>query len=246
MKVTKAITVSFNPAKSDLDEIGRWLAEEKKETGEGFKGNWDIIVKAYDRNCMAVLLENNIAVGFAIWYQYEFRARIDIFCIKQSRRKNGLGTILDAAVLYHLKHKEKLAIDLQCEPPESESFWRKEGFVDFPFPEKQSPLHNLWLCKVIVPTADLSVLNVKGTVIALWNVEPYMAKTHHPDPKWTWQINNKVNSDELILPVVFPCQSDWQVQLIRDGNVTESKKAKYFNNGNSYFDRFLIITSLTP
>ena len=32
MNTKNSVTVSFNPSKPDLDEIGSWLAEEKKKT----------------------------------------------------------------------------------------------------------------------------------------------------------------------------------------------------------------------
>jgi hypothetical protein len=239
------LTVSFNPTQDHLSQIHAWLTNELKETGEGYKKNWGIILKANERNCMAILLEKNLAVGFAIWYELELQVRLDIFCIQMNRRKEGLGIFFLDKLMSEFVTKQKYAIELQCAPPTSETYWRKHGFTDLSYQTSVAIGQNRWLYRNIVPSAERSPIENLGDFIALWDYEPSIVKIHHIQPKWTWKIEPEDSSNVLNKPVVFPCQPDWQIQYIKNGRPVETTKAKYFNEQNAHSNKMLVIKSIS-
>lgn len=245
MKAQIELTVSFNPSSDHLSQIDSWLTAELNRTGEGYKHNWGIILKANERGCMAVLLDKNIAVGFAIWYELEFQMRLDIFCIEMKRRKKGLGSFFLGKLLDEFVNKKKFAVELQCAPANSEPYWRKHGFTDISYQISLGIGQNRWLYRSIVKSAPLSPLQNHGNFITLWDQDPSTVKAHNLQPKWTWKIEFTIEGLRLANPVVFPCQADWQVQYIRDGIVIESAKAKYLFDQNVHSNKMLMIQTVS-
>jgi len=158
METSIEFSILFNPTNEHLSQVDAWLTAEFKQTGEGYKHNWGIILKANERNCMAVLLEKNIAVGFAIWYEFEFQIRLDIFCIEMKRRREGLGNLFLEILLKEFVCKKKFAVELQCAPANSERYWRKHGFTDLSYQTSLGVGQNRWLYRSIVASAPFSPL----------------------------------------------------------------------------------------
>ena len=58
--------LNLSPTLSDLQEIEKWLIEEKKASGNGFYCNWNIIKKAFKNKKFIALNQNDLSVGFLI------------------------------------------------------------------------------------------------------------------------------------------------------------------------------------
>jgi hypothetical protein len=236
-------TVSYRSDASHLSQIELWLTEELKLTGEGYKHNWEIILAAHKQGCMAVLLEGDIAIGFAIWRELTFHIRLDIFCIEMRRRKKGYGKLFFTSLVQEFKSQQKFAIELQCSPADSEPYWRFHGFTDLHSQNIVTPRQNLWLYRPVVDVAPQCEQQPKGDYLSLWDTSPDFANAAKLAPRKSFAIEYEKDRSELKNPIVVFCQPDWQVNLISDGEIIQSSKAKYFEEG-SYADRMLVITAI--
>ena len=83
--------------------------------------------------------------------------------------------------------------------------------------------------------------NNSDNKIELWNVEPYQTKNN--EPKWTWEINSNLN--KLLLPIIQPCNCNWNIRLTKNGKQIREDKVKYFSDKNRIeYSPFLLITEL--
>lgn len=179
--------VTLSPSNDILDEIETWLISEYDNSNSGFYCNWKVIQARFNKGDSAAILLNGIPVGFATWDRlFDATAQILIVEMKPGYRKSGYGRLLMERVFCHLKAQGVLVVDLECEPIESEYFWRKLGFNDIP-----SSIHLLsefatCLFKPLVPTQPLAESVSKSEYIELWDDEPYI--TQNKPSKWRWEV----------------------------------------------------------
>ena len=235
------VSISSAPGPEQLSQIETWLLAEHNQKREGFYCNWNIIRRAYDQQRMMVISVADHCVGFAIWQEHEVTASIDIMEIKPGERKNGLGLALTEALFNLLRAKGVVVADLQCAPAESEPVWRKMGFVDFPDSFSRPVLENKILYKILVPITAPGSTSNDEVAIALWNDEPFKARSKDPVITWAVPLNDTF---ELTRPIIHPSLPDWQIGWRMNGKDWKTKKVKYFNNESSYYNQFLVITSL--
>lgn len=232
--------IEINPSKKDLNEIKNWLKEEYELNGEGFYCNWNIISNAQKTGTLIVFKIDNCCAGFVEWGKtYEFIIDINIFVIHPDYRGKGFGRIFYNLVRDHFKNDSTKVFKLFCEPTSSEEFWKKMNFYKLPkFGYSQ---HELTYFSILVDTASSDYIE-GADIIELWDVEPVWVEDN--EPKWIWYIENKNN--ELSLPIIHPCDCNWQIRWIRNGKVLKEEKVKYFteNNFEFYHDKFLIIRNL--
>ena len=235
------VTVSFKPTKKQLDLTEKWLLEENN-SGKGFYCNWRVIKSAHSQKRMAIIKQENQPVGFAIWQQERSTATLDILEIKPTHRNQGLCRIFIKELFRHFIERAIYVLDLQCSPAESEAVWRKLGFIDFPPTFYDVHPGNRSLYKILQPQTQSTETEEANEVIALWNDEPYLVKGRAPYK--ILKLTFKDGTRELIDPVIYPCHPDWQISWRINKEEIQTKKAKYFINGDYLFDRFIIITSL--
>ena len=229
-----------NPTKIDLYEIIGWLKEEYELNGEGFYCNRNIISSSQKTGTLIVFKNDNDCVGFVVWSELKkFVISIDIFVIHPDYRNKCLGKIFYNYVREHFKNDSYKVFKLFCQPASSEGFWKKMFFSKLPkFGYSE---HELTYFSVLVNTASSNYIE-GADIIELWDVEPIWAEDK--EPKWVWYIEPKNN--ELILPIIHPCDCNWQIRWSRNGNVLKEEKVKYITTKNFeyYFDKFLIISNL--
>jgi hypothetical protein len=127
---------------------------------------------------------------------------------------------------------------LFCAPIESEKFWKKMDFIKFP--DRGYSESELTYYKPLIEIQQ-TTKNNSDNKIELWNVEPYQIKNH--EPKWTWEINS--NLDKLLLPIIQPCNCNWNLRLTKNGKQIKEDKVKYFSDKNRIeYSPFLLITEL--
>lgn len=235
-------SISLDPITQHLEEIEKWLIAERDTNGEGFYCNWTIIKNFYARNELVVLLVDNKPVGFCCWRKTSnLSGQINIFEIRPDYRGKGLGLSFTNKLLAFFVSKNIYVVDLQCVPENSESFWRKLGFIDVPpsihFWDKQTT----HLFKRLVPYQQ-QVQNHNGyNYIEIWDLEPYAAKNR--ESKWKWDLNI-TNEKKISLPIIQPCEQDWRIKFVQGGKVIIDDKIKRFGNIEIYNGPYAIITEL--
>lgn len=238
MKV-KELQISIKPSLSDLSTIKSWLKEEMEVTGEGFYGNWNVVEKVFNENKLITLNYKNIPIGFVTFYESEIHVEIEIFVIKPKYRGKGIGKIFYEKVAEHFKSDNFLALKLFCSPPDSEVFWKKMGFIEYPnigFNE-----HRLTYYKPLIEIQKPSSNKNNKNKLEMWNCEPHQ-KANTP-PTWTWDLD--VNNSPT-LSIMQPCHHDWVLRWVKNGKIKQEEKVKYFvsNRKDIHFPPFLYIPSI--
>lgn len=75
-------------------------------------------------------------------------SQIAIIEVHPAHRRRGYGTLLAKHIVNHLRLNGALVAHLECNPHESEPFWRSLGFFDYVGPRNNSGrkiLHQLAL-----------------------------------------------------------------------------------------------------
>lgn len=234
------LKLNLNPTQKHLADIENWLIEEWNKTNSGFYCNWNIIANAITENNLSVILENDYVIGFVVYRIHEFYAVIDIAEIKPSERKKGVAKKLINGTLEHFKQKGALVAKLYCSPENSEPFWKKIGFENFPELPHDT---NINMFKPLVETLQPTEKTKSNSIIRLWNCEPY--QTDYVNAKWTWELTFTTDNETLDKPIIFPTSNDWQVELIRNGEKVMSDKVKRFHVDLAHYGSFMIIQKLS-
>ncbi len=235
------IKISFKPKLDQLNEIEKWLIDERNSTGDGFYCNWNIIKSSYDEKKLAIISEDNQTVGFITWANYvEFTETIEITEIKPTHRNRGLGKQLVSKLTQRLISKNVYVVKLQCSPSSSEPIWRHLGFIDF-------PKHDNWnrgnkeLFKILVPHLEAQK-NITNEYIELWNDEPYC--TQNVNSTWKWNLSFKDGTRELEKPIIQPCHYDWRIRWANNDLIFKDENVKRFGQDTINFGGFLIIKKM--
>lgn len=232
----------ISPTELDLGFIKQWLTEEREETGGGFYCNWGNIKKGVKSKELICINYNNIPIGFLVWRRREIYAEIDLFEIKPNFRKKGIGEIFFNQIAEYFKQSEILVLKLFCKPRNSEGFWEKMGFIQFP--NSVYPKIQLVYYKCLVESSNSLELTESNNKLELWDIEPYLAK--NTKPKWFWELNFEEGTNNLILPIIHPCKKDWSLRWTKNGIVVREGKVKYFekNESDILYSPFICITKL--
>lgn len=222
-----------------ISQIRTWLEIEQLTEKKGFFCHWEMIEKAFDEKRLTLISDDDLVVGFLIYKLSDFVVDIKLAEIKTSHRGLGLGRKLVEKSLSAFRREGIVVAELFCSPEESEPFWKKLGFNNFP------NLYNtkkIRMYRPLVPTLGQTKANNGDEAIRLWNVKPHLAE--NSSPKWTWNLTFKSNSNELIKPIVHPAESEWQVSYNGKIGTVENQMIKYFEHNCCEHDDFLIIKSL--
>lgn len=234
------LKTNFHPSEKHLADIKNWLIKESNITNSGFYCNWKVIEGEFAKNNVAVITENDFAIGFTVYRIYEFRAVIDIAETKPTERKKGIARKLISDTLEYFGQKGVLVCELFCSPKNSEPFWKKIGFVNFPELPHNSRIN---MFKPLVETLKSTEKAESETKISLWNCEPYQAVREKP--KWNWDLNFAEDNETLTKPIIIPVSGDWQVELTKNGQKIVTEKVKRFPIDLVDYGSFMIIRKLT-
>jgi GNAT superfamily N-acetyltransferase len=240
IKMPSEFQLKTSPTQFDLKKIEEWLVQEDREFNEGFYCNWTIIKNAFIDKRFVTLDFNESPIGFLVWSIGTIHVEIDILEIKPDYRKKGIGHTFLEKISEYFKLKGFLAIKLFCSPIESERFWKKIGFIRFP--ELEYSESELTYFKPLIEIQQTSTNRETDNKVELWDVEPYQ-KSNNP-PKWTWNI--EIRNDKLILPIIHPCNCNWNLRWVKNGKIIKENKVKYFNSKENSveFSPFLYIEKL--
>lgn len=137
------------------------------------------------------------------------------------------------------KDRGIIAIELFCEPIESEHFWRKMEFIQFPIRGYAEP--ELTFYKPLIEVCKTTKTPNELNKIELWDVEPHQSKTRLP--RWCWDIETQ--DGKLIKPIIQACNINWNIRWTKDGKIKKESKVKYFSRDNPIdFSPFMLIEKL--
>ncbi|MCX2679857.1 hypothetical protein OOZ15_07910 [Galbibacter sp. EGI 63066] len=128
---------------------------------------------------------------------------------------------------------------LFCSPENSEPFWRRIGFLNFPGIPYQSTIN---MYKTLVDTLNASKEESTKSVIKLWNCEPYQARG--VEPKWIWNLSFLEDGETLTKPIIFPVYRDWQIELTLPDRNNILDKIKYSGVDSAAYGSFMIIRKI--
>jgi GNAT superfamily N-acetyltransferase len=125
--------VIFKVSNRTMSKIEDWLKIEHDFLGDGFYCNIDAIKHIHSKGHMAVIIWNNLPVGFMVWDSYEKDERtIEIAEIHPRYRSMGLGGFLLNSLEIKFEEDGVKRCTLECAPASSEAFWKSNGFIDYP------------------------------------------------------------------------------------------------------------------
>jgi predicted GNAT family acetyltransferase len=217
------IKLNTLPTSNDLEKIEKWLIEESDKLNAGFYCNWNIIEKAFRNKQLITLGINNDPVGFIVWSKGEIDVDIDIMEIKPEIRFKGIGNEFFNKFSDYIKQQGFLVINIVCSPPESEKFWKKMGFIKYP--DRGYTESDLIYYKPLIEVQSISFNSTTENVVELWNLEPHQIRDIHP--KWVWNI--EMVDNKLILPIIQPCNYNWNLRWSKNGVIVKEDKVKYFS-----------------
>lgn len=236
----KMLKTDLNPSKKHLDNIEEWLIEEDNKSNEGFYHHWSMISNAFDEKRLIIITKNDYAIGFVIYNIFDLTAKIDIAEIKPIERKKGIAKKLINGTLEYFKAKGILVTELFCSPENSEPFWKKVGFINFP------KTINYGQIKMYRPTITCLDRRISATtnknVIQLWESH----NTEKELPKYVWELEFENQTKKLIKPIILPVSGDWYISINLYGNELIKTKVKRVRDFDIYYGGFLIITELNP
>ena len=156
-------------------------------------------------------------IGFLVWSRGEIHAEIDVLEIKPDFRNKGIGEFFFKQFSDYLKKNKFLVIDAHI-------------LIASIYDCHSGTLHlsravDLTYFKPLINIQRKSKNRQPGHLIEIWNVEPHLKNNY--SPKWTWNI--KLNNDVLILPIIHPCNSNWNMRWSKNGETIKEDKVKYFD-----------------
>ena len=234
------------PRDGRLEQITKWLQEEKANTGTGFHCNISVINKAFkDKEAFCVTVKNE-AIGFCIVSPRGCTARIEIAEVCPAFRGSGAGRFMVENCLNTLTLRGVQVVDLECKPTESESFWRFMGFCSIPdgvdvnsFSAYNKPIK---LFRPVCPAQEEILLKSSENVIELYDCEPWASRNRLP--RWTWPVLTQDNSNMLKKPIIHPANEKWHIRWKNGDTIVKEGKVQSFSSDSENWGRYVILTKL--
>jgi GNAT superfamily N-acetyltransferase len=220
--------ITFDPKVENLEEVKLWLKEECESEGSSFICNWEVIESCFHSKRMSCAIVDGAAVGFLCWSEVGRLTELSIAAIRPAVRRHGIGGILaNATTEYLAQTHEVLIVRLECNPPASESFWRKVGFTNLPIGFEQSSANvSTTLFRILVPHLTPAASGDARETIKLWTYEPWEV-SEAVTPAWTWNVDPERGKNPFPKPIVQLCRGDWCFEWKRGNETLCRGKAKH-------------------
>lgn len=236
--IVNQFTIKQKISKTELAEMKVWLETELEEAENdfGFFNNWNIIERAYLDNKLFIIKSETLVIGFLAWTKKEICAEIDIFEIKPTHRNQQIGKYFIEEICKYWTKTNLKVVRLFCRPRESEKFWKSLNFIKFP--DIRYSISHLTYYKPLIKINEPSSQIDERNKVELWNVEPH--KIIDVKPEWTWNVHA-----ENFLPILNPCDPNWNIRYTKNGIIIKESKIKRFDNNKIVdYDSFLFIEKL--
>lgn len=239
--------VSFRPKQEEFAEVENWLRLEEHETEDGFYCNLHLLRNSFTKGEMVVATLKEKAVGFLTWHQNsEFGAYINIAEIRPDLRGHGLGRKLVSAGFRHFRKIGLIVVDLECAPANSEGFWRKMGFLEFPKSSHgwrfQIGGHKR-LYRTLVDTLEpTNSTSPADEVFELWNDEAHLMR--NAEPSWIWKLEFRNGTRELVKPIVHAAAPEWRARWRKGDEVFKDGPVKRLLPWENITGSFVMVTEM--
>lgn len=233
------IKVSFNPKQKHLDEISKWMVEEKKMPISS-NGNWPSIAYAFQNKNLVIATHKNNTVGFYTLSSLDLTVSISVAEVKPNYRKKGIGKLLLEEIIKKYENQNTYALYLFCAPESSQRIWKKLGFKHFPNNTSNDRSDKIEMYKIIKPylKSRNSKFKNKNEIIEIWNEEP--CRTNDENPTWVFNLKYKKKTKILKKPIVHFGDFDWRIRWRRGKEIYKDCKYKYFDRNNEEFSCMII------
>jgi GNAT superfamily N-acetyltransferase len=105
----------------DLEQVRRWLRQEKDDGHDSFIVNFDLIEAGQETGSLIVLVDE-IPIAFALADDMLW-----ILAVKRDRRRSGVGRRLADHWFQQARERDLIGFHGECSPRESIGFWKKMG-----------------------------------------------------------------------------------------------------------------------
>lgn len=229
------------PTRQDQAGIKAWLEEERLKEGHSFICNWGVIEESFCDSRAFCLRVNGQAVGFVVWENVvrDKVAELLIAAVNPENRRRGYGGELARQTLNLFQQRGIRAVLVECMPPQSEGFWRRHGFVDFPkeyYPGQRANGIRLFrsLADGVQPVSTMSSF----VRMQLWHKSIHDVK--ELDAAGT-EIQLEINENgDFINDLAIPAMPDWKVCLTFPDGKTRIQKVKYVFSWSCFEDGFIV------
>lgn len=237
------VSVSYAPTPERRNYIKNWLQIEADKSDDGFYHSWNLISDCMDEGKSAIILYENNPVGFTAWHEATNHIHIYYMEIKPSYRKNGIGRMLINSVFECFKNRNYFVVELQCSPESSEKFWKCCGFKEYPENSCLASRYPKKLYQIIIPYNEPKTLGFDedAEIIELWNEDYGLTRNA---PKWTWQLEYKDGTNQLLTPIVHAAENDWHFCWRKNKDIYWEGKVKNFNDSEPYLEPYLILEDM--
>jgi ribosomal protein S18 acetylase RimI-like enzyme len=228
------------PTRNDLAETRSWLEEEKLNEGQSFICNWSVIQSSFDSNMAFCLRINSEVVAFVIWQDGVGGRVVELLvaAVKPDFRRQGYGGELVGRALGSLRDRGVMAAVVEFYPLQSEGFWRRQGFMDFPSKNYTTyGTKGVWLFRPLA-NCEQPMLPCSSFVrMELWHKNIHDVQEGEVA---STEINLQANrNDELESELAVPAMPDWKVRLTFQNGKEKVGKVKYIFAPSCFEDGFI-------
>ena len=217
------------------------LEDEERTEGPSFICNWRVIEALFNNSMAFCLRINSEAVAFITWQDRVDHRVVELVvaAVKLELRRQGHGGELVRETLSSLQQKGVLAVVAECTPSDSEEFWRKHCFVDFP--HECCTGGNRSGVELFRSLASYGRPFLPGSSLVemeLWHKSTHGVQTDDiANTRIQLQINKNGNFvDELAVPAM----PDWKVRLTFQDGTEKVQKVKRIFTPSCYDDGFIV------
>lgn len=93
------------------------------------------------------------------------------------------------------------------------------------FPNRGYSESVLTYFKPLIEIQTISKTGHAKNKIELWDIEPYQINSN--PPKWTWDF--EIENNKLGLPIIHPCNCNWNLRWTKNGEIIKENKVKYLD-----------------
>jgi hypothetical protein len=216
-----------------FNSIMAFLDMENEECGHSFSCNKSLIERAFNEGwmCCALSDDSDDVKAFIVYSISDKIAELEIMCVDYRVRGEGFGTfLLSQFELFLISQGEAFIISGNCQPPESETFWRSRGFLNYPNTSDYNGYSSVYLYKSLY-NVDLSKrFNDFCVVIELWDEDYYSTSVTSRPPDAMVFINEGAED------IVFTCFYDQPARMTYGGVSIEEKlkrtPLKFYRKGD--------------
>lgn len=230
------VIINYQPSKSELNKLERWLSKEYQIYGTGFYKNWEVIEDAFENKELVLLNRLDDVIGFVAWGKDNVFSEIKLMEIRKDCRGFGYGKYFYNGIEKLLSSRNMTVIKLHCNPRTSQHFWRKMNFKQF-HKGKEYAISDLTFYKPLIEVKELAK-NISKNRLELWDLNRPIVDGK--PPKWIWNLDE---DEKLKKPILHPCSREWKIRLFKNGEKVREDTVQYLTKrGNElYFRDFLFI-----